>query len=272
MNNNREISKMSVQFINANGIRIAYRFDGPAGAPVVMLSNSLMSNMSMWEPQMAALTAQFRVLRADTRGHGQTEVTPGAYSIALLAQDAVALMDALGLKKVHFAGLSKGGMIGQYLGAKHGDRLLSLTLADTASEMPTHAMWDERLRIAREVGISGLVDGTIKRWFTPGFMERAPQEIDKVRAMIMTTPAQGYVGCASAVRNMSQTAILKEIGVPTAIIVGESDPACSVEQSKVLHAEIAGSSLTILPDSAHLANIEQPELFNQALMGFLQAH
>lgn len=262
---------MSVNFIQANGIRIAYRFDGPEDAPVLMLSNSLMSNMSMWEPQVAALTAHFRVLRADTRGHGQTEVTPGPYSIALLAQDAVALMDALGLEKVHFAGLSKGGMIGQYLGARHADRIASLALCDTASEMPTHAMWDARLATAREAGIAGLLDGTIKRWFTAPFIERAPQEIDKVRAMILTTPVEGYIGCASAVRNMSQTSLLKDISVPTTIIVGESDPACTVEQSRVLHQHIHGSSMTVLPQSSHLSNIEQPELFNQALLGFLRS-
>lgn len=262
---------MSVQTILANGIRIAYRFDGPANAPVVMLSNSLMSNLSMWEPQMAMLTRDFRVLRADTRGHGQTEVTPAPYSIALLAQDAVALLDALGIARVHFVGLSKGGMIGQYLGARHASRILSLSLCDTASEMPTHAMWDQRLQSARESGIAGLLDGTIKRWFTPGFIERAPQEIEQVRAMILTTPVEGYLGCASAVRNMSQTSLLHEIRVPTHIIVGESDPACTVEQARVLHQHISGSTLAILPDSAHLSNIEQPELFNQELGGFLRA-
>jgi 3-oxoadipate enol-lactonase len=262
---------MSVQSIQAGGLRIAYRFDGPEGAPVVMLSNSLMSNMSMWEPQMAAHTAHFRVLRADTRGHGQTEATPGPYSIAMLAADALALMDALGLAKVHFVGLSKGGMIGQYLGARHADRIASLSLCDTASEMPTHAMWDARLQTAREAGIAGLLEGTIQRWFTAPFIARAPQAIDRVRAMILTTPVEGYIGCASAVRNMSQTALLKDISVPTTIIVGESDPACTVAQAEVLHQHIRGSSMTVLPDSAHLSNIEQPELFNQALLGFLKA-
>jgi 3-oxoadipate enol-lactonase len=262
---------MQVQHIQANGLRIAYRFDGPEHAPVVMLSNSLMSNMSMWEPQMAALTAHFRVLRADTRGHGQTEVTPGPYSIALLAEDAVALMDALGLAKVHFVGLSKGGMIGQYLGARHAERIASLSLCDTASEMPTHAMWDARIATARESGIAGLLDGTIKRWFTEPFIAGAPEVIEKVRAFIMTTPVEGYIGCASAVRNMSQTSLLKDISVPTTIIVGESDPACTVAQSEVLHQHIRGSGMTVLPASAHLSNIEQPELFNQALLGFLKS-
>ncbi|MDO8298248.1 3-oxoadipate enol-lactonase [Lacisediminimonas sp.] len=261
---------MSVRTIQANGIRIAYRFDGPETAPVVMLSNSLMADMSMWEPQMAALSAHFRVLRADTRGHGQTEVTPAPYSIALLAQDAIALLDALGIAKVHFVGLSKGGMIGQYLGARHPGRIASLTLCDTASEMPTHAMWDQRLQTAREAGTAGLVDGTLQRWFTPGFAQRAPQEIGKVRTMILGTPVEGYIGCASAVRNMSQTGLLRDIHVPTHIIVGESDPACTVEQSRVLHEHIIGSTMAVLPDSAHLSNIEQPELFNRELLGFLE--
>lgn len=260
----------ALQFASVRGARLGYRFDGPPGAPVVMLSNSLMSTHAMWQPQMTALTGRWRVLRYDTRGHGASEVTPAPYSIESLADDAAALLDALKIPAVHFVGLSKGGMIGQQLAVRHPQRVRSLVLADTASEMPPLAMWEERLAIARRDGIAGLVEGTLKRWFCAGFAERAPQTIAAVRAMILTTPVEGYVGCASAVRDMSQTRILKSIKAPTLVVVGEQDPACTVAQARVLARAIPGARLEVIPDAAHLANIEQPEQFNRLLLDFLK--
>ncbi len=258
-----------VQKIQANGINMAYRFDGPEDAPVVMLSNSLMSNHTMWDPQMSVLTESFRVLRYDTRGHGQTDAPAGPYTIKLMAEDAVALLDALKIDKVHFAGLSMGGMIGQYLGANHSDRLISLLLCDTASEMPTLEMWNDRISTAEKDGISALLDGTLKRWFTEPFLNSDKAAVGKVAEMIRTTTAAGYISCASAVRDMSQTSILSHIDVPTIIIVGEDDPACTVAQSRVLEEHIPGAKLVILKEASHLSNIEQIDAFNNAMMGFL---
>ncbi len=258
------------QFVEANGINIAYRFDGPAEAPVVMLSNSLMSNHTMWDDQMPILSESFRVLRYDTRGHGETDAPAGPYTIKLLAEDAVALLDALGIDKVHFAGLSMGGMIAQYLGANYSDRLHSLMLCDTASEMPTLDMWNERISTAEENGISALLEGTLSRWFTPAFLENNKPAVEKVAQMIRTNDTGGYIGCASAVRDMSQTAILSKISVPTIIIVGEDDPACTLEQSRVLEQHINGAEFVVIKNAAHLANIEQPEKFNDAMIGFLK--
>jgi len=258
-----------IQKIEANGIQVTYRFDGQDDAPVVMLSNSLMSNHTMWDPQMSELTQSFRVLRYDTRGHGDTDAPSGPYSIKLLAEDAVALLDSLNIDKVHFAGLSMGGMIGQYVGANFSDRLHSLLLCDTASEMPTLEMWNERIATAQEQGITGLLDGTLKRWFTAPFLENDKTAVEKVAHMIRTTDAGGYISCASAVRDMSQTSILSKIDVPTIIIVGEDDPACTVEQSKVLEQHIKGAELVVIKNAAHLSNIEQIEAFNTAMMSFL---
>lgn len=258
-----------VETVEANGIQVAYRFDGQQDAPVVMLSNSLMSNHSMWDPQMDVLTNSFRVLRYDTRGHGDTDAPDGPYTIKLLAEDAVALLDALAIEKVHFAGLSMGGMIGQYLGANFSERLHSLLLCDTASEMPTLEMWNDRISTARDNGIAALLDGTLKRWFTAPFLSNDKDAVEKIAQMIRTTNAGGYIGCASAVRDMSQTSILQNIKVPTIIIVGEDDPACTVEQSRVLEEHIKGSELVILKNAAHLSNIEQTSDFNAAMMKFL---
>jgi 3-oxoadipate enol-lactonase len=258
-----------MQHIQVNGARLAYRFDGPADGAVVMLSNSLMSTHAMWEPQMAALAARFRVLRYDTRGHGQSETTPGPYSIELLADDAAALIDATGVGAVHFVGLSMGGMIGQQLAVRHPAKVRSLSLCDTASEMPPRPMWEERIATARDKGIEGLVDGTIKRWFVSAFVERDPQAIARVREMILQTRPEGYIACASAVRDMSQTHILSRIASPTQVIVGREDPACTLAASEVLHREIAGSTLHVIDDAAHLSNIEKPKQFNELLLAFL---
>lgn len=253
----------------ANGARIAYRIDGPEGAPAVMLSNSLMSTHVMWDPQMPALAQRFRVLRYDTRGHGASEVTPGPYSIEQLADDAAALIEATGIGPVHFVGLSMGGMIGQQLAIRHPNRVRSLSLCDTASEMPPRSMWEGRFETARKEGIAGLVDSTIKRWFVGSFVERSPQEIAWVRRMILETTVDGYIACASAVRDMSQTHLLKNIRVPTQIIVGRDDPACTLAQSEVLHREIAGSTLHVIDDAAHLGNIEKPGQFTRLLVDFI---
>lgn len=258
-----------MDFVSANGINMAYRFDGPEDGPVLMLSNSLMSTHRMWDPQMTAFGAHYRVLRYDTRGHGATETTEGPYSIDLLARDAEALIEVLGVGPVHFLGLSMGGMIAQRLAVNRPNLVRSLSLCDTASEMPTLAMWNDRIATANAKGVEGLLPGTIKRWFTPGFIERSPAAVGFVEGMIRDTKAPGYIGCASAVRDMSQTNILKDIHVPTLVLVGAEDPACTPAQAMVLHENIQGSRHVVLEDAAHLANIEKPHEFNDAILSFL---
>ena len=252
-----------------NGIDVNYRFDGPENGRVVLLSNSLMSDHTMWDVNVPALADRYRVLRYDTRGHGQTGTTPGPYSIALLADDAVALMDALAIGRAHVAGLSMGGMIAQQIGARYPDRVHSLSLCDTASEMPPRSMWDDRFATARAHGIPGLADATLKRWFTAPFIEGDPASIEKVRKMILGTGIEGYLGCAAAVRDMAQTTMLLKIKAPTLILVGRDDPACTVENSTVLKRMIDGSEMVVIDKAAHLANIEQPEAFNNALRKFI---
>lgn len=258
-----------MQHITTNGIKLAYRIDGNPNGPALILCNSLMSSAAMWNDTMPALTDKFRVIRYDKRGHGQSEVTPAPYSIALLSQDLIGLMDALGIAKAHLAGLSMGGMICQYVGANYPERVLSLGLCDTASEMPPRNLWEERFAIARKDGIAGLVDGTIKRWFVAGFPERESAKIAAVRTMILATPLEGYLGCASAVRDMAQTTMLLKIKAPTLILVGRDDPACTVDQSTVLHRMIPHASFEVIDNAAHLSNIEQPVEFNRILRAFL---
>ena len=168
-----------IRKIKVNGVELVCRFDGPENGHVVMMSNSLMSDHTMWDVTVPALADRYKVLRYDTRGHGRSGTTPGPYSIEMLADDAIGLIDQLGIRRVHFVGLSMGGMIAQQIGARYADRVYSLSLCDTASEMPPRSMWAERFSIAQTKGISGLLDATIQRWFTAPFIARDPESIEK---------------------------------------------------------------------------------------------
>jgi 3-oxoadipate enol-lactonase len=180
-------------------------------------------------------------------------------------------MDALDIREAHIMGLSMGGMVAQQIGARYPNRTLSLLLCNTASEMPPRSLWEERLRIAHTQGVAALADSTIRRWFTASFIERSPQIIEKIREMILATPLEGYLGCATAIRDMAQTTLLLKIKAPTLIVTGRQDPATTVEQSMVLNRMIDTSRMGVIENAAHLSNIEQPEIFNREIRGFLDA-
>jgi 3-oxoadipate enol-lactonase len=257
--------------ITANGISMNYTLDGPAAAPVVTLSHSLATDLSMWEPQMKALTARHRVLRYDTRGHGGTDAPAGAYSLAQLADDARALLAALGIARTHWVGLSMGGMIGQTLALASPGLFLSLGLCDTSSRIPAEAkpLWQERIKTAETQGMEPLVEPTIGRWFTAPFREAHKDVVDGVRAMIRRTPPRGYAGCCHAISALDLTDRLSAIKLRTLIVVGEDDQGTPVAASQAIQSKIAGSQLEILKSAAHLSNMEQPEAFTRALTGFL---
>ncbi len=263
---------MTLDAIDINGCRIAYRLNGPRDAPVVMLSNSLSSNLTMWDGQVAALGARYRVLRYDQRGHGQSAAPPGAYSLDLLGDDACALLDRLAIETVHFVGLSMGGMTGMNLGVRRPERLISLVLCDTAAHMPPPEMWDQRIALARARGMAATAEPTLGRWFTPAFHKTSPDGISRVREMIETTPVEGYAGCCVAIRDMNQLAALPGIKLPTLVMVGDADPSTPVAAARAIHDRIAGSELAILDDAAHLSNIEQKDAFNARLLDFLGRH
>ena len=256
--------------ITANGIAINYRFDGPEDGPVVMFSNSLISNYTMWDDQLEAITgAGYRTLRYDTRGHGGTDAPDIPYSIPMFAADVVGLLDALNVEKVHFVGLSMGGFIAQLLAANYSDRITSLALCDTACIMPPKNLWDDRIAEAEAGGTAALADATLGRWFTAPYHKSNPDEVGRVREMINASNVTGYIGCARAIRDMSQCDVLGEIKTPTIVIVGESDPACPVASAEMLHQGIEGSTLVIIKEAAHLPNIQQRDQFNSTLLDFL---
>lgn len=257
--------------VEANGNSVYYELSGPAEAPVVMLSQSLACSSAMWWPQVPALAGKYRVLAYDTRGHGQSGAPAGEYSFDQLGDDAVALMDALGIEAVHWVGLSMGGMIGQNLGLRHADRVHSLTLCDTSSRIPPEMapVWHERIETAQTKGMAALADSTLERWFTEPYRAKNPPEIDRVRQLILATPVAGYVGCCHAISRLDYSARLGEIDKPTLVVVGEEDPATPVAAAEAIRAGIPGARLEVIPKASHLSNVEQPEAFNAALTGFL---
>jgi 3-oxoadipate enol-lactonase len=257
--------------ISVNGIDVNYALDGPANAPVVTLSHSLAADLRMWEPQAEVLATQYRVLAYDTRGHGGTDAPAGAYSLSMLAEDARALLRALGIARTHWVGLSMGGMIGQTLALSAPELFLSLSLCDTSSRIPAEAkpVWQERIETAETQGMEPLVEPTIGRWFTEPFRKQGHPVIDQIRAMIRGTNPRGYAGCCHAIAALDLTDRLPAIKVPTLIIVGEEDQGTPLAASRAIHAQIAGSQLEILKSAAHLSNLEQPQAFTTALVGFL---
>lgn len=257
--------------ISANGISVGYTLTGPGDAPVLTLSHSLAAHSAMWEPQLAELTRRWRVLSYDTRGHGATDAPAGRYSLEQLAEDALALLDALQVRRTHWLGLSMGGMIGQALALRAPDRLASLILADTSSRIPAEARatWDERIKTAETQGMEPIVEPTIGRWFTAPFRERRPDVIDRVRAMIRGTDPHGYAGCCAAISALNLTDRLGGIKQPTLVVVGEEDQGTPVAVARTIHEGIKGSELVIIPSASHLSNMEQPEAFTGAVTGFL---
>ena len=258
--------------VKTNGIKIHCELSGKPDAPVVVLSHSLGSSMVMWEPQCEFLEPYFRVLRYDMRGHGESEVSKGEYSLEMLGQDVVELLDSLEIKKVHFVGLSIGGMIGQGLGLNHKERLLSLTLCDTASILPEEAkpLFRERMDLARSQGMASLVEGTLARWFTPPFLAQDPPMVSRIRTQIEATPVDGFIGCSHAILNLNYLDRLAAIDLDTLIIVGEDDPGTPVAAAEAIQAEIRNSRLEVLPSAMHLCNIEQAGRVNDAIGAFLK--
>ena len=261
--------------IKVNGIHINYRIDGPEGAPWVTMSNSLATTHRMWDAQMDAFTKRYRVLRYDKRGHGETDVAPGPYSFDLLADDVLALLDALSITETHFVGLSMGGMTGMTMAVRKPSVLRTLVLCDTASKDPLGdpALWQQRIDAIRAGGsMEALVESTLARFLTPDTVKTRPDVADSVRAMVRNTPMDGYIACCQAIAKLNLTDRLRDISIPTMVVVGADDPATTVEMARTIHHGIGGSELVVLKNAAHLSNLEQPEAFNEAVLGFLNRH
>jgi 3-oxoadipate enol-lactonase len=261
---------MPMTTIDADGCPIHVEVEGRERAPVLMLSNSLGTTLHMWEDQVKPFTEHFRLVRYDRRGHGQSGVPRGPYTMERLGQDALAIMDGLGLETVNWCGLSIGGMVGMWLGANAPQRLDKLILSNTACYMPARDLWDERIKTARERGMAPLVEATLERWFTKGFREGAPATIARMRAMVLSTPPEGYASCGEAIRDMDQRESITRIPVPTLIIAGRHDPATTIESAEFIRDRITGASIAVL-EAAHISNMERPDDYTRTVLGFLQS-
>ena len=250
------------------GIDMAWRREGRAQAPVVVLAHGILTDHRAWDAVAARLASTFSVLRYDLRGHGSSGSSPPPYTMEQLGDDAAELLDALKLDRVHFIGSSLGGMLAQQLAARHGDRLLSLTLANTAAVQLAPAAWDARIETVRSAGVKALAEGTLQRWFTPRFLEKAPAEVERIRSILCQTSVDGYIGCAQAVRDLSQLELLAKIDLPTLVIAGSQDEATPPAQSEQLCSAIAGARLVTL-DAAHQSALEQPAAFCEAWRAFV---
>ena len=257
-------------FANAGGVRLHYRIDGDAAAPPLVLSNSLGASLEMWEPQMAELSARFRVIRYDTRGHGESEVAPGPYTIAMLGADVVALLDALAIPRAHFCGLSMGGMTGMWLGVNAPERIDRLVLANTAAKIGSADLWNARIDAIRNGGMAAVASGVLARWFTPAMLGQPTTMVSRLSATFERIPAEGYVACCAAVRDMDQRSALSSIRVPTLVIAGSVDLSTPPDDGRYLADHIPGARYVELP-APHLSNVEAAPAFTQALLQFLTA-
>jgi 3-oxoadipate enol-lactonase len=256
------------EVVTGDGCRLAYRFDGPEAAPVLLLSNSLGTDLSMWEPQMADWTERFRVLRYDQRGHGGSDAPAGAYSLDRLGRDILELLDALALDVVDFCGLSLGGMMGQWMGVRAPDRLKRLVIANTSAFMGPASGWDARIAAVLDQGLASLAQASVERWFTPEFVVHGSEAVAGVVTTFRRTNPLGYAGCCAAIRDMDLRPVSSLITAPTLVIGGLTDPSTPPFQSEALAANIPGARLEML-DAAHLSNVEQPKAFAGLVLGHL---
>lgn len=253
-----------------DGCRIYVQVEGPADAPALMLSNSLGTDLSMWDDQAGEFARHFRLIRYDRRGHGRSAVPPGPYSMERLGQDVLAILDALGIAKTSWCGLSMGGMVGQWLGANAPERFEKLILSNTSAYYPDKAPWNDRIKFVREKGLADLVEPNMQRWFTEGFRARAPQTIARMTEMFLATDPEGYVANCAAVRDMDFRADNARIAVPTLVIVGAQDPATPPAAGEAIAKAIPGAKVASV-DAAHIANVEQPKAYADTVLGFLKS-
>src|SRR3954464_758639 len=251
-----------------DGCLLNVSIEGRDSGPTLMLSNSLGCTLEMWEPQMAALTKQFRVIRYDRRGHGKSSVPAGPYSMQRFGRDVLAILDDLNIARTHWCGLSMGGMVGQWLGANAPERFDRIVLSNTACYYPDPTNWLNRIKAVKEGGIAAVADTVIAGWLTADFREREPEITARMKAMLKASSQIGYVACCEALSTLDQRALLPRVKSPTLVIAGRQDPATPVAAGEFIRSQIPGAGMTLL-DAAHISNVEQPQAFADAVIAFL---
>lgn len=257
-------------FLQVDDVRLHYRIDGAQAGPCIVLANSLGTDLSMWDPQADLLARDFRVLRYDTRGHGQSGRGSAPVTLERLGRDVVGLLDALAIPRAHFCGISMGGMTGQWLGIHQPRRVGKLVLANTAARIGTSEAWNARAAQVRADGMDGVADGAAARWFTPAFQASAPQLVACMIARLRGQDRDGYAACCAALAGADLRGVVASIAVPTLVIAGADDPVTTVADGTWLVDTLPEAQLAVVPAS-HLSNLEAAQPFGAALLAFLAA-
>jgi 3-oxoadipate enol-lactonase len=254
--------------IRLNGYEVSYQVDGEPGKPWLMFSNSLGTDLRMWQGQAKFFKQDFRILRYDTRGHGGSTTGPGPASLAQLGQDVLTLLDVLDIERTHFCGLSMGGAIAQWLGINAPQRLRKLVIANSAPRIGTAQGWLDRAAQVRASGLGAVADGAEGRWFTPSFVQREPQRVAALVAMLRGSSAEGYAACCDALAAADLRGQLSAITAPTLLIAGASDPVTTVADAAAMREQIPSAAMVTL-EASHISNIEAESAFSLALREFL---
>ena len=251
-------------------MKVAYRIAGHEAMPSLVLASSLGTTWELWDAQLPSLVEDFRVVRYDHPGHGRSPIPDASLTVESLADGVVELIDALDLERVSFCGLSLGGMVGMALALRAPERVDRLVLCCTAAHLGPVEGWYERAEVVRARGTSAIADAVLGRWFTQRFRDESPVTIARFREMLEGTPAEGYAACCEAIARWDARSDVSAIRAPTLVISGDDDVAAPPQDGAFLAGSIPGAELTVLPECAHLANVEQPALFTRALLGHLR--
>jgi 3-oxoadipate enol-lactonase len=257
-------------FIDAGPVRFRVRLDGPEHAHPLMFSNSLGASLEMWDMQVAEFAKDFRCIRYDVRGHGESSCPPGPYSLEMLATDALRLLDALHIHKTDWVGCSMGGMVGQWLLTHHRDRIGRAVLGNTAAFMgPPATDWNARIRMANEKGMGAIAEAMKPRWFTQRFNASNPAEVSRITDQVRKASVVGYTACCAAIRDMDQREAIRSVTNPVLVVIGAEDPATSPAMGEIIARNIAGAKTAVVP-AAHISNCEAPGEYNAAVGAFLR--
>ena len=257
-------------FARVADIVVHHELTGKVGAPMLVLANSLGTDLRVWDPLLPHLAGRCRLLRYDKRGHGLTDLTAGPYTIAGLADDLAGLMDKLQVRSAVVCGLSVGGMIAQGLAAARPDLVRALVLMDTAHKIGTAETWQQRIDTVRDAGIKSIADGVLERWFERGFRSERPEELAGWRNMLTRTPVEGYAAICAAIRDADLTQATAALTVPTLCIAGEEDGSTSPALVQELARLIEDARYVEIAAAGHLPCVERPDLVAAAILDFLE--
>jgi 3-oxoadipate enol-lactonase len=260
---------LSIDLVAKNGdVSISYDVEGPASAPALLLANSIGSTRNLWARQLLAFSSAYRVIRYDARGHGRSSVMPGEYTIEQLGQDALAVLDAVGVDSAHICGISLGGLTAMWLGIHAVPRVKSLVLANTAARIGSVQSWTERIALVREHGMAAVAERAMPLWFSKEFHEREADTVNRFRTMLQSCSPNGYLGCCGALRDADLSEMISSIRCPVLAVAGTIDTSTPVDALRFIHERISGSRMVTL-DAAHLSNVEQANVFTSKVMAFL---